>query len=516
MGRENSRAASGSPQTSSDFSAGEADSPRGTGIGWRLAVGLLFLQVGAVYLSLALLIPTHHDLTYPEGAVVARMIDVAAGRTPYSDWREWPHAFAPYGPLTYYPPGWLGRAFSVQDDVVLAYVLGRIHSFVFLAGIWALLIAIGRRLSFSWPATLAAVGLFAWWRYLQEFVVSFRPDAPQVFFALAAFWIALGGRATGRRVFLSLVLLMAAFWYKPSSWGIALALALWAANGLGTIKAGLAWAAFGLIGLGGALLLNALLDGALILNMLGVTDVGWEPFRFFAYIAEVPVVSLGVLLFGLLLAVMALKVEPADSVVRWLATAFLLSFGLTIVQFAKNGAYWNYFLAPYALACLMAGWGLDEGIRRLGGGREGRAAIVLLFAGLFLASGLTLRRLQEDAGRVRLLSKDLPGTESLRETQPQLVLSYYPWFSLTLGAEPTLLDSYQLSLLAERDAELARPLLERMERMEFDLILIPGLYLEQKAFYPPGFFELLESRYVQTGSLGANAVFEIRNVTSPP
>ena len=43
---------------------------------------------------------------------------------------------------------------------------------------------------------------------------------------------------------------------------------------------------------------------------------------------------------------------------------------------------------------------------------------------------------------------------------------------------------------------------------EFDLILIPGLYLEQKAFYPPEFFELRESRYVQTGTLGANAVFE--------
>lgn len=485
-----------------------ASRPRASFIGWRLAIGLLIVYLGAALLGLALQIPTHHDLTYPEGAVVARMMDVAAGRTPYTDWREWPHAFAPYGPLTYYPPGWLGRALSIEDDVTRAYILGRVHSFVFLAGIWALVIAIARRLSFSWPAALGAVALFAWWRYVQEFVVSFRPDAPQVFFALAALWIALGGRATGRRILASLLLLMFAFWYKPSSWGITLALALWAADGLGKLKAGTAWAVFALVGLAGALLLNTLLDGALMLNMLGVTDVGWEPFRFFAYLAEVPVVSLAALLFGALLAVAALRTAPAESSLRWLAIAFLLSFGLTIVQFAKNGAYWNYFLAPYALACLMAGWGLDEGIRRFGARREGRAALALLFAGLLLATGLTLRGLQDGVGRVRLLSKDLPGTEALLQKQPRSVLSYYPWFSLTLGAEAALLDSYQLSLLAERDAELARPLLERMERAEFDLILIPGLYLDQRAFYPPEFFELLESRYVQTGTLGANAVFE--------
>jgi hypothetical protein len=71
------------------------------------------LLFAAALICLAL--PGLWDNSYPEGALAARAWDAARGLPVYQDWREWPHAFAPYSPLTYYLPAWAGVGFGMNE-----------------------------------------------------------------------------------------------------------------------------------------------------------------------------------------------------------------------------------------------------------------------------------------------------------------------------------------------------------------------------------------------------------------
>src|SRR5262245_11915078 len=107
---------------------------------------LLFLKALAGIVRLSALVNYPMDITFPEGAVVARAWDVAQGRGPYHDWRKWPHAFSPYGPLTYFPVGWVSRITGTAHPREI-FAVGRIQSMLALAGviitIWFLCATLG-------------------------------------------------------------------------------------------------------------------------------------------------------------------------------------------------------------------------------------------------------------------------------------------------------------------------------------------------------------------------------------
>lgn len=478
---------------------------------WRLATVLFVILGLSVFVGLCLLLPIQFDLSFPEGALVARARDVAEGRTPYSDWREWPHGFAPYAPLTYYPPGWIARAILDQPETIDYYRLGRAHSFVFLIGLWGLLVGMGRRLALPWAAAVMPLGLFLIWRWLQEFAFSFRPDAPQVFFAMLGLWIALGGRAGPGRLLLVLGALMASFWYKPTSWGIALALALWTWWGMGAVKAGVAWIGFGATGLAAALGVNAWLDGALISNMLGVTDVGWEPLRLLLRWRDFPPLPSAILILAVPVAVVMLgrsreSSNEADSTARrerLLALAFVCSLGFALIQYGKNGADRNYFLESYALGCVIVTRGLWVWLNRAGQRTEKTALAAVLLLGLLVVTGDALRELKYEVDRSRRLSNELPGLGAY-QAEDQLVLAYHPYLALVLGSEPSVLDAFQFMRLTADNPELEAALLKRVREEAFDLIVIPrnATYL-----YSEDFFPLLQRHYAEYGLLGPNVVY---------
>jgi hypothetical protein len=471
---------------------------------WRLAAGLALVQALTVLAGLMLLLPVRFDLSFPEGAVIARVIDVAEGRTPYTDWREWPHAFAPYGPLTYYPPGWLARAAPGIDAVMDYYRFGRVHSLIFLMGVWALLVGLGRRDSLPWIVCLIAPGLFSGWRWLQEFAFSFRPDAPQVFFSLLAVWVASGGKARGSRLAVVMACLMVSFWFKPTSWGVAVALWVWTAGGLGRIGASFAWGAFGLAGLAAALGLNALLNGTLVLNMLGVTDVGWDPLRLMWNWREFPPIAAGVLIVAVGGAVHRLRRgglwQRGDSL---LPLAFLFSLGFALLQYAKAGADRNYFLEAYAIGCVIAVRALWVVLGREGRTTEKRVLCAVLLLVAVTSAGLGLRGIRDEVDRSRRLSQELPGLDSYR-SDGQLVLAYHPYLSLALSGEPSILDAFQYNHLALKNRSLETSLLDRIRDEAFDLIIVPR---NAEYLYTSGFIPLLREHYVEKGLLGPNAVY---------
>src|SRR5690349_21183605 len=124
-----------------------------------LVAGLLVARVAALYFATALFIPIRTDITFPEGALVARAMDAAQGRPVYQDWRQWPHAFAPYPPLAYYPAGWIARAAGAAHDPAALYAIGRSISLAALIGIFIMVYLLGRRLGLSRGWSLAGASM---------------------------------------------------------------------------------------------------------------------------------------------------------------------------------------------------------------------------------------------------------------------------------------------------------------------------------------------------------------------
>ncbi len=159
-----------------------------------IAFSLLALWSLAIVTRLGLLIPIQRDIVYPEGALVANAGQILQGIGPYGDWTQWPHYMFCYGPLTYYIPVWLLKFFSHTSQTFDLYYSGRIFSFVCIIGLGICAIILSRALHLAWQSyALVFTLLFAWHRPLFEGAVSFRPDAPQVFFSLLSLVAAMVG-----------------------------------------------------------------------------------------------------------------------------------------------------------------------------------------------------------------------------------------------------------------------------------------------------------------------------------
>src|SRR5690242_15935341 len=110
----------------------------------------MLLRLAVLCVWLGMIVPEHPDLSFPEGALVGRALDVARGESPYHDWRLWPHAFAPYPPLAYYPAGWAARALAGPAPAPhTVYMVGRSFSLLAMLGVFTLIYLFGRRLGLS-------------------------------------------------------------------------------------------------------------------------------------------------------------------------------------------------------------------------------------------------------------------------------------------------------------------------------------------------------------------------------
>lgn len=474
---------------------------------WRLGGGLMLLRLASALLTVIFMLPVRFDLSFPEGAIIARAMDVAQGRAPYTDWRIWPHGFAPYGPLLYYPLGWIGRAAGLAQEPFDFYVLGRAHSLFFLSGLWGLTGLLAVRAGSRAAAACVGVGLFSSWLWVQEFAMSCRPDSPQVFFSLLALAVAMGGPAKGARGVLAWGCLMASFWYKPSSWGIAVVLTLWTLWTRGSRRdAALSLGGFGAAGLIAALALNWSLDGAFLLNMVGIVDTGWNPWQLIQHRELFPPVQVVTILIGAVAGGLALRASEGGDGRRLLGVAVLLSLGASVLQYMKYGADRNYFLETYALACASCAVLLT---RFLDGSshRPARIAVagVLLMLAL-LDTGSELGGLRARLKMARRLWTDLPGIEQAFAPGEE-VLTYHPYFALIGRSAPTILDPVQFMVLQDQTQGMAESLLGRIEAREFSAIVIPtgATYL-----YTDGFMAAMAANYADAGRIGGDRVLRPR------
>lgn len=494
----------------------------------RRIVGPLVIIVAALLTMLRLLeygmvSVSHIDLSFPEGAVTARALDVAAGDSPYSDWREWPHGFAPYGPLTYYPVGWAARMFRGDDGAPSGrsvYLLGRAQSFLSLAGIILLLFILTRTAGGSIASGFLASCLFLSWEWLMAFLVSYRPDAATTFFSVLAVAMALSGPAKGWRLAGALAALYVAMWFKPVSWATLAVLLVWIARHRGARSAGILGGLFGLAGLLPALALNGIMDGRLFHNMLGSMDNGVDLLRPAEIFGLIPHPFQLLLVCGVVIALCEWKARMKSGE-GLLDLALMLSVIVAALQTLKAGSHTNYYVEAHVFSVLVVvrklvfWWREEGGTARAALTREVilAAAVVLLAAFPLRDAALSFPRTWKMFGYTRTPP---PIAARLARLQGP-VLCENPFLALTHPQAPGILDYKHYQIMVERGKVDKEQLLDRLRRREFVAVEVsvsslrnpetPQSAENQPRMYCPEFWTVLFEHYIIRERYGAFVLY---------
>lgn len=480
---------------------------------------LILLKVVVALVWLAMTLPIEWDLSFPEAAVVARAVDVARGEAPYHDWVEWPHAFAPYGPLTYYSAGWAGRLLGGEDLVGTVRIVGRIQAQLSLLGLLVLSVLMLRRLGVRWTWALFGVGAALGWESLFAYAVSFRPDAPQVFFSLLAITLAAGGGGESRsRATLALGAMFVSFWFKATSWGILAALVFWLWRGCGPMKTALRLSIFALAGLIPAILLDLYWDGRLFQNLVGSLDNGADLGNFRGIFLKIPLSGWFVLLFGSGNALLHWLRSPMDSPSFLLALATMSSLAATLLATLKVGADVNYYLEPFILCgvwTVFAVWELWElpvgevsqaERPRLELLREIPLTVILMPFLMYVCGGSLIGASQDIRAQKRLWQE--PAIIERVQDLNGPILSTFPCLVLAADGPPSILDHFQYAVLADRGLLKRTELLTRLRARDFKAVVIEGSEAGlAESYFLPEFEEVLFENYVASENYGSSILF---------
>ncbi|MBI1784328.1 hypothetical protein HYR69_04215 [Candidatus Sumerlaeota bacterium] len=481
---------------------------------------LLAIWSLTVWAWLALLIPKAEDVSFPEGALVGSAYEVALGNCPYQDWRQWPHHFSPYGPLTYYPVGWATGAIYSPCHPMDIYRAGRIQSFTFLIGIAVLLAILARRLGLPWGAALAAPCLLTAWRDpTLLFVVSYRPDAPAIFFSLLAIVSVLPNPVSRWRYLVAFLSLSVSMWFKSTGWTVPLVLAGMIWRCAGWKRAAILLGLFIGLNLAAVIALDRCWNGMLLLNMIGSLDNGvdWKniPLGFKDSFPWIPKIiyffGLGIATYNLFRRRGTENNSTAFSPGNIVQAAALNSFAVALIQTIKVGSGMNYYLESYALACVVAAeWGYRAFGQADPAGDQLRRAFAI--GGIFIF--LTAGGIGEIAWTIRDYPNQLAAWKTSALTQGMEsfdgeTLSTFPFHVLRRPSPPTILDYVQYGILARRGKIDQDILLRKIERREFKLVLVLTENVEfNNGWFPPDFMPTLLKYYQVTGRVDLMTIFE--------
>jgi len=458
------------------------------------------------------LLPVRSDLTFPEGAVVSGALDVARGDSAYHDWREWPHIFAPYGPLTYYPVGWLAKLVVDASDPWNLYRLGRIQSYLGLLLIAGSALAIGLSLRLGWGWCAAIVSLFCVWEQVFSFVASYRPDAPQVACSLLALAVMLRRKPTTISSLIVFGSLSCAMWYKPSAWGMIVFAGIWLwPAGVRRVIATLG--IFGGVNLAAALLLNSIMNGRLFLNMMDSLDNGIMWANIPGFYRKLPIESIVVFIIGGLSLRHLFRAGRAeqgatisDSPSEALAVATAASWVAATLMNLKEGADVNYYLETYVLLCVLSVWGVRAFFITHIVGREWRRILaalgLLLWASSALFSALNgypgfLKSLRTSWGRMGV-------EEFVQHAYPGPIFTTNPFLALVRSDHPSLIDHFQFGVLVRRGKLDPKGFLGRIAREEFEVIVLSSSDWNEprEGLICTDFIPLLKAHYYFDGPVG--------------
>lgn len=314
---------------------------------WSVALLALTLAASTFHLHYLAQLDRDGENSGSEGEILAGLSRVTGGVPLYQDYRQPPHVLAQYTPLYYIIPGSIARCLGTQGAAV--FLVGRIYTYLCWLAVGGCLYWLTRQAGAARWASIVAALLWYATELAPNHAVSFRPDAPQLFWSLAA--IGLCRSSWGWRSWLGGTgLLVVAFLHKQVAVMPLLALLIAECQARRWTRAGAmagVWA-----------LAVAVAGGLLQWWTAGV--FGLNVFNSLSIIAPRGQVELVLMLaltrgwpvwIGAALG-FADRSHRAPSFWRWY---FVGSLGLALASSAKFGSAQSYYLEPLAAGCVLTG-----------------------------------------------------------------------------------------------------------------------------------------------------------------
>jgi hypothetical protein len=448
--------------------------------------GLLVILVAATLLAHARLIANLNydgENSLTEGETLFALVSVQQRQTLYHDFRHPPHVLTQYTPLFYYIPGLVAR--GLETGTLAAFLVGRCYAYGCWLGVAALIFFLARQYGCGWRPALLGTLIFLSAPLTTGWANSYRPDSAAVFFSLAAVMVYAGGK----RMWGVILLLVAAFFHKQSA-VVALLVIGWeelrarrwqrvavlAVGWTASVVGGMWWLQ---VWSGGAFRLNCF-------SSLGqMHDWRWPGYLFG-----------GAVLLG--------AAGFAGGILGWGARSrgllhryFVFSLGFAFLSSVKFGSWTNYYIEPFAVACILTAIGLaDEAQPRM------RQA-----AWMVVAFGVTFDVLLT-ATRPSQLSPPRDW-KALRELgQPVLIEDCYA--AARLGGKPYMLNPGIFARLERAGRFDSTGLRRAIERGELAAIVCrqPLEKAGNSRPFPPEWVELMSQHYSLAGHTESNTTRE--------
>ncbi|MGD1019193.1 MAG: hypothetical protein ABSA12_07720 [Verrucomicrobiia bacterium] len=270
------------------------------------------------------------------------------GGSPYHDFSHAPYAVTLYGPLFYVVPGTIARV--LHASWIGTIVCGRLYTYLSWLGVAVVIYALGRRIGCQGPAAVAGVLLWLSGTLASGWAVAYRPDATAILLALGALWVYQRGESA-RAVALTVALLVAAFLHKQTA-AVSVLLAI-AITEIERRRFGRAVAVVGgwtICTIIAVAVTQWLSRGAFVKNAFEAVAVWAGSGQVWGFLREAMIRGM-VVFAGAAMSYVLFRHEERLALLR---RSFIVSVMLTLVTSAKAGAQLNYYLEPFALACVLA------------------------------------------------------------------------------------------------------------------------------------------------------------------
>lgn len=181
----------------------------------RAVLGLLILAAVLLHVRLLARMDFDGENSRTEADALYALRSISTGGPLYYNFSHPPHVLAQYTPAFYLVPAMLARTFGVEPS--RTFLVGRWYTYVCWLGIAGLLYALARRDGGTALAGVFAAALWLASGLAPEWANSYRPDAPAVFFSLAAIWLYLSSKQSAMALAGVSLLLIAATLHKQST-----------------------------------------------------------------------------------------------------------------------------------------------------------------------------------------------------------------------------------------------------------------------------------------------------------
>jgi hypothetical protein len=399
---------------------------------------IALLAVGALWLHAHLAVELNFDgeNSRTEAETLYALRAARTGQPLYHDFARPPHILTQYPPAFYLVPATIARAVGVSR----AFVVGRCYTYGAWLGVAGLLFLLVRQEGGSRAGATLAAALWLASGLAPQWANSYRPDAPALLFSLAAI-------GAYRRQWLPLAVgvLVAAALHKHSAVVALAVIVIEECRQRRFGRAGLVAGAWGVV-LGAALGAAQVWSGGVFFkNVFGSLA------RY--HLAAAPWYVALALARGAPAFVGAMFNRGSQ---LW-RTYFWLAFLLALVTVVKAGANVNYFLEPFAAACVLTGvWACRSGGRK-------QAA----WLGLVAASVAVLVRQDWTKPPATAWDKVLPVVQSLPE--PWLIEDSY--LAYRLDRPPFILNVGNFGAMDGCGGFDERVWLRRLEAREFVAVI---------------------------------------------